>query len=168
MAVRRGSYSRTRNASSLRRRTGWDFGPGGQTPLALSASTTAILGSGVAALIDGLTIARVRGYLDISVLTAGGASNGFHGAVGMCVVPANAFGIGITAINHPVTDAEWDGWMWHTYFRVLQGLAVGNASLSFRMAIDAKAKRKLTDGDLLVAVLETTEVGVSTAEVSTS
>ena len=133
--------------------------------VAISADATRILGAVAQATIDGLTIARVRGLLQLTLDTAGSAADGFVGAVGLCIAPENAVGVGITAIPHPVADLEWDGWLWHSFFRISGGLGTGDFSGMASVPVDGKAKRKLTEDDALVAVLECTEIGAATMNV---
>ena len=94
-------------------------------------------------------------------------------AFGLAIVDAAAFAIGITAIPHPFSDSDWDGWLWHW-----QGSLYGPSSTvtnaagpaNVRIPIDSKAMRKWKQFDALVGVAEFgTEVGaaVITAKLNT-
>ena len=82
----------------------------------------------------------------------------YAGAVGMGIVTAEAFAIGITAIPTPFSDADWGGWMvWRSFAQQneLQGTA---ANVIFPaavvMEIDSKAMRKVTPNEVLVIIAE--------------
>jgi len=160
----RGSLVKGRSVS-VRRRTGWFDGPGGQSVASFTSGSTRLLGSGTIAGTDGLTIGRIRGFAQITLDTAGTSADGYVGALGFCIVSENAFGVGITAIPHPVTDAEWDGWMWHQFWRVSGGLGTGDFSGVHNIIIDCKAKRKIPEPNVLVAVVETSEIGTATMSI---
>ena len=79
------------------------------------------------------------------------------GAVGVGVVTEQAAGIGVTAIPHPVTDADDGLWFVHRYFA--SGLALASA-VGFdpregqMLEIDSKAMRKVGGNERLVIVVE--------------
>ena len=165
MALRsRGSSFRPRFSSGQRRKTTWSDGPEGI--VALSASGSILIPVGITANISATTLVRVRGSMIIGLTATSAALDGFHGAFGLCLVSDNAATVGITAIPQPVTDSSWDGWLYHHTFAVktLTGTITNanNALAAFeRTAIDSKAMRKWKESDVLVGVLEATEVGTS-------
>ena len=91
-------------------------------------------------------------------------------AMGMCVVSENAFGVGVTAIPAPITDIQWDGWIWHSSHGHITSLStteehrITGARI---IPIDSKAMRKLKNTDVLVGVVQLgTEIGTATVDFS--
>jgi len=169
MARQRSGFNRG-NARS-RRRTGWEEGPGSSSvAAAFSASGSAILGAGLVALADGLTVARIRGNMELVLNSATAALSGYHGAVGIGKTTSEAFTVGITALPTPLTDADWDGWMWHSFYdlHAVTGAAsdgVNAVSNYLRIPVDSKAMRKFDLSDTLFVVTEVIEVGVATMSI---
>ena len=99
-----------------------------------------------------VTIVRVRGHVGLLGTEPTSALIG----VGICVVSDQAADLGITAIPHPVTDENWDGWLWRDtrYF----GSGMRNEVDDF--PIDSKAMRKLDDDQALVTVAEVVSINV--------
>jgi len=152
--------------SSLRRRTGWEEGPGGTTATSFTDTIATILGAGFEFLLDGLTIVRIRGSVQ-AFLTVGGTNSGFHAAIGMGIVSADAFAVGVTAVPNPIDDADWNGWMYHRYFD-LHGATTFNPadqSNSLTFEVDSKAMRKVGVNEVLFASIETVESGTATMSV---
>ena len=152
--------------TSARRRRGWEQGPGGSAVLVASSSTASLLGSVAQAQLDGLTVARIRGYLKMHITTSASINDGFQCALGIGVASENQFGTGIAAVEHPIDNADWDGWMYHKWFGVngtISTPADGNTSVQFD--VDTKAMRKLPDGDAVFAAIQFVEVGTATADV---
>jgi len=170
------SQARGRFSQSLRRRTGWEVGPGGTATLAIAAPQQSVLGSGVQSVEDGLTVARIRGMALLYLTSTDIAVGGFAGALGIGVTDAAAFAIGSTALQMPLTEEDWDGWMWHSYFEIrtaaiMAGGAatdddqiLANAGVQ-RFVIDSKAMRKFDEDSVVYAAIETTETGVSSMQV---
>jgi len=103
---------------------------------------------------EATTIIRTRGMIAIQV--AMGASLEVIGAVGIGIVSTEAFGIGITAIPTPYSDADWHGWlMWESF-----GLAVdfddatGSRFNTLRIDVDSKGMRKVAANETLVMIAE--------------
>ena len=163
MATRRGSYQ----ARGSRRQTSWDEGPGGTGITQLSSVGSVFLGSVAQALVDGLTIVRLRGSFAAYLETAAAVGQGYQGAIGLGVVSENAFGVGITAVPTPITDSTWDGWLYHRFFGVHRSLAAtgaGEGSSQIRFEVDSKAMRKIPESDALIAVVEMVEIGTATID----
>jgi len=157
---------------SPRRQTGWGGGPasaangGGSTVFTTSSSQVGAVVSTPS--IDGLTIVRVRGDFLFRLLTASAVSDGFFGAVGLALFNDTAIAIGITALNTPITDEGWDGWMWHHYFSCIAtgqisaaGASVSggqqdNVAAAVRIDVDTKAMRKIPVGMSLAVVVQVT------------
>ena len=143
-----------------RRRTGWEEGPGIQTLSQFTTSTAAILGAGQSFNLDGFTIVRIRGLLDMFLTTATANGSGFVGAFGIGIVTDAAFAVGITAVPTPLTEIEWEGWMYHQFISV-HGPAGTTAfpaiSAGSQIVVDTKAMRKIGSDEVLMAVIEVTE-----------
>ncbi len=92
------------------------------------------------------TIVRVRGAIGIF----GTALLSQIVGVGIGLVSDRAATTGITAVPHPLTDEEWDGWLWRdaVYIGASQ-----NATIN-EWVIDSKAMRKWDDDMTLVVVAE--------------
>jgi len=148
------------------RSTAWDPGPK-QTVITRSTPGSEILTSGAQALVSGLTFVRIHGYVNLWLTASDIIGGGFSGALGMCIVTENAFGIGITAVPTPLTDVGWDGWMWHSFFNIATNTAtltdgVNASNSSWSKEIDTKSMRKIKETDVLIAVLEVFEVANAT------
>ena len=160
MAHTRGfSQGRTRS----RRQTGWEEGPGTLTVHTPSSSSALILGNGQEALVDGQTIIRLRGYVELVLETAAAAGDGFTGAFGIGIASAPAFAVGITAVPTPITELEWEGWMWHQIFSVHSGVS-SRDRVAFE--IDSKAMRKIGTDEVIYAAWEGTESGTVTSSIA--
>ena len=170
MARSRGS-TQFRGRSSSRRKTGWEEGPFSGV-VALSAVGATLWGVGQQALFDGLTIARIRGEA-LLWINSGGVLAGFQSyGIGLCVVTASAFTFGVTAVPSPLTEIEWEGWMFHHVgAAIVQPGATAGEHLgsvgAVRIPIDTKAMRKIGSDEVLCGVVEMgTEVGAATAQFS--
>ena len=81
-----------------------------------SSSGSAFLGSGVTPVVSGLTLVRTRGQLFATLAVSSAAGDGYTGVWGIGKVTAAAFAAGLTAIPTPITEADWDGWLyWSTF-----------------------------------------------------
>ena len=143
-----------------RRKTAWSVGPHADG-LTLSAEDTPVLWtSGVALTSEPeATIVRIRGFASIGVTSISAAHSGVVGAVGLGVTTAKAFAIGTTACPGPVTEVDWEGWMWHHFFvaNAVTGTiadGVNAVSLYQRFEIDSKAMRFLNDDMILFGSVE--------------
>ena len=158
------STSRVAQAPSRRRTTKWGVGPKAE-PLSHSASNQQI-GTGVILLLESeVTIVRMRGEFFFMLLTAAATGDGFAGAIGIGLVSNEAFAIGAAAVPGPVSEQDWDGWLWHSFFH--SGFAIAadaSVGVALRIPIDSKAMRKWSEGYTLCPVVEVTENGTSTAE----
>ena len=158
-------FTRERHGKT-RRNVGWDRGPR-EAAVSLTASGNRVLGTGSQALSQGLTLLRTRGEFMAFLSVGTSALDGFNGAFGICVVSENAFGVGVTAMPTPLTDASWNGWLYHHFFNVKvpgAGL-IGDRDASVRFTIDSKAMRKVKQTDVIAGVLEVVEVGTATLNV---
>ena len=164
MANIRGYRGRT---SRPRRSVTWQFGPQAVN-LAFAATGAQIWTVG---LLSGLevTIMRIRGHAAAYLLTQGSGGDGYAGAIGIGVATEQAFLAGSGSLPSPVTETEWDGWMYHRYFDV-RGItgteADGSNAVSVveRWEIDSKAMRKFGEQYVLFGAIEATEIGTSTMD----
>ena len=165
MARQRG-YTQVGRVRS-RRMTDWGVGPGGTGVTTLSASGSSILGAGVTTVAGIVTLVRTRGLFDVFLTAGVSAGDGMTGAVGIGIVSEPAFDAGIASIPTPITEAVWEGWLWHSFFSVHVGAAGGldNPGASQRIEIDSKAMRKFSVEDTFVAVVELVETGAATAQI---
>ena len=88
----------------------------------------------------------------------------------MGIVTADAFAIGITAVPVPLSDKEWEGWLYHRIFdlhTVTATIADGvNAyAIAQRFEVDSKAMRKVGVNEVLFAVFEVVESNASQIDV---
>jgi len=159
-----------------RRKTAWEetLGSGSalQSPI---SSTSIVLAQGFAFTAEELTIARTRGRLSLFLDTAT-ALGGFVGAFGIAVVSSPAFAAGGGSVPTPVTEANWDGWMFWTPIQLvsadaiagagvsLAGNQVNSVSAALNIEIDSKAMRKVGNNMTVMAALQVTELGTATMQ----
>jgi len=166
---------RTGFSGGRRRPVTWAVGPT-IVQQAISATgkllwTTSITGAGEALE---RTVMRIRGGGLIHLLTATAAGDGFSFGLGIGLVSEQAQATGPGAIPGPLTDRDWDGWIWHMQGSIVAVTAtisdgVNAVSVARHFDIDSKAMRKWdSDADAIVGVLEVTELGTATAEIQAS
>ena len=142
------------------RSTDWGFGV---DMLAQTlASSQKLLGTTSLTVAEQATIVRTRGILSLVLLTTNVAGGGFLGAAGIALVNSDAFSQGINSIPGPLTDSNWDAWLWHTFFDVRSVTATiadgANSNAANRqIQIDSKAMRKWDPAETLVLVVEGVE-----------
>ena len=169
---RRSSFPRS---GGQRRKSSWSVGPDNQNGTALTGNAVNIWAISSQPTVSGLTLVRTRGEFLIFLETATAAGDGYVGAVGIGVATTAAVAVGVTAVPTPITEEDWDGWLWHSYFHVVapsaltaagtskevSGIAGGSALV--RIPIDSKAMRKLEDSDFSVfGAVEVAEIGTAT------
>ena len=150
-----------------RRQADWSQGPGGVAATALTASGSALMGTGAQAL-EINTLVRTRGHALLYLTAATSTNDGFDGAIGICVVRSEAFAAGITAVPTPITDVDRNIWLWHQFFSLHGASATIDDALGSttqRFEVDSKAMRKINVGDTITAVVEATEVGASSLQI---
>ena len=163
MAQPRGFRSR-----SSRRTTAWAIGPA-EVDGSRASSGQQLWTTGVTTSSGKITIIRTRGLYHVTLNTADAVGSGFFGAIGIGLVTSNAFAAGNAAVPGPLTEEDWDGWLFHHYFDVRAITAtiadgVNAASVSQRIVIDSKAMRKFDEDMTLVGVTEMTESTNATIE----
>ncbi len=173
MANLRRGLTLSRGGIRSRRKTGWSAGPGGTALTPISASSTVILGSAIIPLVDGLTLVRLRGEVNMYLQLATAANDGFAGAFGVSVQGLSAFNAGAASLEAPIDEEDWDGWLYHRYFSVHSPVAFALASSPggevlpsvLRFEVDSKAMRKIQINEVLVALVQVTEIGTANMEI---
>jgi len=150
---------------SQRRKTSWNIGPHGK--VSHSSNTVSIFPIGAQALIDGQTIIRIRGELNMGLSSIAAAIDGFtRVAFGIGIVTENAFSAGVASVPDPLADIAWEGWMAYwtgTFYGVVTATISQDIPANVRVDIDSKAMRKIANTDILMGVFSTLEeVGTAT------
>jgi len=162
-----------------RRRSSWEIGP--QTgvdgaAIAIASSSLLVGNGGAVVLADGPTLVRLRGELNLFLTLSGGVGDGFHGAFGVAIANEDAFAAGVGSLMTPITEEDWDGWIYHSYFGIFSGGPVAAATTAKQQElvnpgsavvhreVDSKAMRKLIEHDTIYCALEVVELGNCTME----
>ncbi len=141
--------------SPRKRATFWGRSPADTAPTSLAAST-AVLDSTSVPLIQGETIVRVRGAINVSSDQQTVTENQL-GAVGFLIASDEAVAVGVGSIPTPYTDQDSDLWFVHRYFanRTVFSSGVGvDFNVMFEYSFDSKAMRKIETGSTLCVVVE--------------
>jgi len=156
--------------SGTKRQTSWGIGPNAATTV-LTGPVSTLWTNGVQLVGESrATVVRVRGVLLISLLGVAAADgDGFLGASGIGIVSLDAFTAG--AVPDPASDLEWPGWMWHSFFNVMDrdiSDPAASAGTAFqRFDIDTKAMRKMGESEVLIGVTQLlVENGAATLDFS--
>jgi len=142
----------------------------GQT---LNSTAASLLGTAFAFSTD-VTVVRQRGEFLLFLESAAAAADGLFGAFGIAIATTAAVASGAAAVPTPITEQDWDGWIYHRYFSIIAPSAIAGGaaadadlvapvSSALRFEIDAKAMRKVTNLDSLYAAIELTEIGTASA-----
>jgi len=150
---------RASNRSVQRRPTFW-AGADSSDYVALgpSASTLAdVILEGTLENVPNPTIVRMRGWLHIASSDVGAANDDVRWGAGICLVNSKQRTVGVTAMQLPLTNADWDGWMWWStgIVREITGSLFADGMSFERREIDSKAMRKVSANESLIAVFET-------------
>jgi len=179
VARSRGSRFPRSSGASLSRSVAWEVGPQSSAnglPLAFTSTSSAV-GIIASALVDSLTLVRLRGYLVAWLSSATAAGDGFSCAIGVGKATSAALAIGVTAIPTPITEDSWDGWLYHKFFGVFSGAGVsGDASVdsdmvnptsaATRFEIDSKAMRKIDIDEAFFVAFEVVLHGTAQMEIA--
>jgi len=133
-----------------RRKTAWLYGCGG--PFSRTADGGFALATAFQYSFEGLTLARLRGRLNI--VTSGTNGDSVVVALGIQIVDPAQFNVGITALELPWTDIGSENWIWHHVEQFTVPASSNNQAAAHTIDIDSKSMRKVGDGDVLVAVIE--------------
>ena len=154
---------------SPRRKSSWANGPGQEAVQAQGSSGGKFLFNlGQTSLGDGQTVIRIRGVLTQWLVSAASAQDGFTGAFGIGTCTAQAFAAGAASCPGPITERDWDGWMyWHAFsLKANNVMAAGNNVQAPRegfmsLIVDTKAMRKTEENITVFAAAEYVEVGTA-------
>ena len=164
---------------SLARKTSWSVGPetsGLGGPQAITGTGAVFAGTSTAFAFDGDTLVRTRGELLLLLTAASAVGDGFHGAFGIGLATTAAIVAAGASLPTPITEEDWDGWLYHRYFSIIaggtiaaataaqQGDQVNSTSAALRIEVDSKAMRKVAIDMGLFAVVEVVEHGTAVAE----
>ena len=144
----------------------WGFGPGSCVETSVSGVGSLFVGASVSPTTS-LTVVRLRGRLQVQLLTASEVGGGFCGAFGIGLATAAAVAAGTTAVPTPIVEQEWDGWLFWTPVQIIATATdeFTGPSASLNIEVDTKAMRKLEVEDALYAMLEMeVEEGTATGE----
>ena len=176
MASLRRSGFRTIGPRSQRRKTSWAGGPGTSVDGArqgITSSSSVLATTSSAVLQDGITLVRTRGDLNLWLSAATAAGDGYSGAFGVAVASSPAVIAGILSVPTPLTEEDWDGWLYHRYFSCFAGGTIAAAtaaeqadqvnasSAALHIEMDSKAMRKLEIDMTLYAIIEVVELGTA-------
>ncbi len=155
---------------SLRRKTQWADGPGGDDlptldSQAFTTTSQAILGVGISAL-EPLTVVRLHGFLEVILSAAAAAGDGFNWAFGIGIVSEDAFDVGIAAVPKPFDDRDWTGWIVHRMGAIhVAEAGVAGVTNTKIIEFDSRAMRKIAINETLTAIIQVGETGTSTLTV---
>ena len=168
--------SRFPTSSGQRRKTSWAIGPniGADGAIQTITGSSAVLATtGGNFNFDGDTLVRTRGELNLFLTVANASKDGFHGAFGIAIVSAAAFVAGAASVPTPLTEDNWDGWLYHRFFSCFSGgviaaataaqeeSQVNNSAAAVRVEVDSKAMRKVATDMTIFACFESVEVGTA-------
>ena len=156
--------------ASRKRKTAWGVGPQ-EVDRTLTSSTSVLWSAGIvlSSAAPEATIVRIRGIMTATLEVVGAIGDGFFGAIGMGLVTSAAFAAGVGSVPTPITEEDWDGWMFHSYFDVRAVTAtiadgVNAVGVVARIPIDTKAMRIFREEMTLVGVTEVVESGAANVE----
>ena len=166
MARSRSNFSRSPSGS--RRLTQWNEGPHSVATQSVTGAGNTIWGIGQSGFSK-LTIVRIRGEFVAWLEVVGSIGDGFTRlTMGIGIASTDAFTQGGPSLPSPVSDADWNGWIWHAELGPLVGLSVTESENTgplsqVRVPIDTKAMRKLSPNETVFgAVATSAEIGVAT------
>ena len=165
--------TRFRSARGGRRRqTSWVDGPN-QVANNLSVAGASAWSIGTGTTEDGTTIVRTRGFFTANLIGVTTIGDGYHDfSVGIGITTEEAFTVGgVTSLPSPLSDSNWDGWLFHQHVGNFLGssvVALGRSPMeAVRIEIDSKAMRKFEDGMVCFGAFELgTEIGTAIMQVA--
>ena len=105
------------------------------------------------------TIVRIRGALDVVSGNNGAAGEVSRWGAGIALFTRTAVGIGASALQSPLTDTFWDGWMWWATGVLENGVSNDindkpAPQSAVQRDIDSKAMRKVGNDEVLCLMFE--------------
>ena len=109
------------------------------------------------------TVVRIRGSLLLRVSAVGATVAVSHLTMGIKLVTASAFAIGLTALEQPFDEvgSDWIWWSGRSFHNTTALSAVAGddgEALVTRVEVDSKAMRKVTPNKLLVFVAQNSAI----------
>ena len=159
----------------------WAVGPetaGNGQPIPITSSSAVLGGVSVGPVLDSLTLIRTRGSFSCHLEAATTQGDGFHGAIGIGMATLAAFTAGVASVPTPITEEDWDGWLYHQYFTINAGgpiaaataadqQGVVNATIgALRQEVDSKAMRKIDIDSVFYFCIEVIEFGTAAMDFS--
>ena len=141
-----------RGRTGARRAVQW-LGPADQAYVSVTSGGATLLSS--FAFAEPATVTRTRGQVSV-IPQAFTADVEFAGAIGMGIVSAEAFAVGIASVPEPFSDADWSGWfVWRSFsYHFEFGTAEAFAFPDWSFDVDSKAMRKVGPNEVVVIVAE--------------
>ena len=156
-----------------RRQTSWETGPGDNTLVTqITSAGSSFVGSAITPTIPGLTIVRLRGGAQFFLSASDSALGGFGGAFGIGIATLAAVTAGAASVPTPLTEQDWNGWIYWTPITVRQITATtadgaNSSGIYMRLEVDTKAMRKMKEEDAMYAMIQVSnETGVSVLQAS--
>ena len=134
-----------------------------------AATVSGLGGTGFILGIPAATLIRTRGVISVSVADSGATGNVIFGAVVMGIASVEAFGVGLTALNTPLSDASFAWFVYEPFVLMGEGtvtIELSDASASsVQIAVDSRGQRKMKQEDLIYVVLEATQALTTTGTI---
>jgi len=162
------TFRRSVSRPPSRRIKTWGVGPEARDQ-AIVANGKTLWGSGTTPSAP-LTVIRTRGIAACYLTLSTSALDGFLGAHGIYMMTEDAFAVGVTAAFDPLTDANSDMWLWHSFFDIRAisttiADGVNAVAAVSKVEIDSKAMRKGFDPErVMVGVTGVLESGTASME----
>ena len=163
-----GTRSPQRGSSSPRRKTSWIIGPDQALIASFTSAGSRLWSLGVQTGLDANTIVRIHGEYTLSLSAVTSIGDHFAAVglgIGLCT--DEAFAAGVASVPGPLTDHDWDGWMWHSLHGMFRGVETTEVQRgpmeAVREKIDSKAMRKFDEG---MTVFGAVELGTETGAVT--
>jgi len=154
---------------SQRRKTAWGEGVGGTGVTSIVATGSSFLGSSILPGVISSTIIRTRGLFRMFLRTATAAGDGFQGAFGIGLASAAAIAAGVSSVPTPVTENDWDGWLFHHMVGVHSASAgsevADQPAAEYSFEVDSKAMRRFEPEMGVYAMVEFVEIGTAVANI---
>ena len=150
--ARRSTTSTFRGRTYTRRGTFWGRSPA-DTGVTILAKNTAVIDSTAVPVVQGETIVRTRGFINVRSDQVDAAEDG-PGALGACVLSDEAVAAAGAAVPTPYSNADSDMWFLHQFFDWSVSLGAHEFNPLQRYEFDSKAMRKMQQGETLAFIVE--------------
>jgi len=160
-------------ARSQSRLTAWSAGTGGTTPAAIATTTPTFIGQSIFALVEGVTLIRIRGYFSVRLTLATATLDGWAGAFGIGIASLAAVTAGVASVPTPLTEQGAENWLYWQAFEVKGqqlfstggGPGLEQHGTYVNKEIDSKAMRKFPTDMSVYAIVEMVEVGTAGVQI---